>query len=80
MNYSPKESTLTQHQLRIFGEKGIRNMCCHRAKENVCNVGSLAVWMLEFMALWNCDQCFHMASFISCTMSQYIVTDTTISN
>ena len=28
-------------------------MCCHRAKENVYNVGNVAAWMLEFMAAAN---------------------------
>ena len=53
MIYSSDENILQQHQVRIFGPKGIRNMSFHRAKENVYNVGNAAAWMLEFMAAAN---------------------------
>ena len=50
MIYGSNESNLQHHQI---GPKEILNMCCHRAKENVYNVGNAAAWMLEFMAAAN---------------------------
>ena len=69
MIYSSKESNLQHHQLRIFGPKRIRNMCCHRAKENV---GNAAAWMLEFMAAANDLYLPHAATEVKALLDSFI--------
>ena len=72
MLYSSNKNILQQHQVRIFGPKGIRNMSFHRAKENVYNVGNAAAWMLELTAVANDLYLPHAATEVKALLDSFI--------